>query len=99
MTRLGMGLANAEAERESVTQTGVGQVEVTASVEPIQQLLVDGIPSPVPKTDQVQRCRRYKLEPVVLAHPRGEILSQLHMAPDVMAQALHAVVANDEPEL
>ena len=99
MARLGPRLADAQAQRVVAVQHGVGQVELTAAVEPLQQAAVGVVAGLEAKADQVQRRGRGQLEARVVPHPGGELLGQLDVAPHVMLQTLHAVVADDEPQL
>jgi hypothetical protein len=75
----------------------MGQVDSSASVEPLQQLPVGFIAAGMPKADQVQRGLDRKLEVVRLAYPTSELLRQGHVQADMVLQTLEAVIANDEP--
>ena len=75
----------------------MGQVQPAAAVEPIQQLAVERIARPMPEAHEIQRRRDAKLEARRVRDPAREFLRQLHMAPDVVPQALDAVMADHEP--
>ena len=99
MSLFGVGLADAEAQGEPVVEPGVGQVEFAAGVEPVEQALVDVVAAPMAEADQVQGRGRGPFEAGIGFDPAGEFLRQLHVATHVVAQSLHAVVADHEPEL
>ena len=51
--KFGGGLADAEADDITPIQLGVGQIEIAASIEGIQQRFVEGVPRAVAKAHQV----------------------------------------------
>jgi hypothetical protein len=93
-----VGLAHAEAKSVFVIERRVGHVEVAAGIDPFKQPLIEQIASNVPEADKVQDQRRRKFERLFLLYPIGDGLRKFYVTPDVVAQALDSVVADDEPE-
>ena len=97
MTRHGIGLTNAQAQREPVVQTSVGQVKIATAIETVHEPLINLVSTLMAKADQVQRHGRSQFEAVVLPDPLRELLRQFDMPPDVIAQSFHTLVADYEP--
>src|SRR5260370_4714372 len=98
MPFLRVGLANAKPQRQLPIELRVREVEVATVVQALDDGLVYSVSRFVAETDQVQRNRRGKLEAVVILHPICESLRQLHVATNVVLQALYAIVTNHEPQ-
>ncbi len=86
-------LSHAEAKSEFAVEFRMGQKEMATAVQAIHNPLIDRIASLVTKAHQVQWNRRSQFEVLVFADPIRELLRQLHVAANVMLQALHPVVA------
>ena len=98
MSLFRVSLPDAQAQNILVVQFRVRQVEVTGLVEVFQQALVEFISSGVAEADQIQRCWGDDLETFIGGDPGGEFLSESDVPPDMIAQPLHTIVADDEPE-
>src|SRR5260370_38837728 len=98
MPFLRVGLANAKPQRQLPIQLRVREEEVATVVQALHDGLVYSVSSFVAETDQVQRDRRGQLEAVVILHPICEPLRQLHVATNVVLQALSAIVSKPEPQ-
>src|SRR5580704_10426528 len=51
------------------------------------------------EANEIQWCWSREFEACIGSHPRRKLLCQLYVPAHVMPQALHAVVANHEPQL
>jgi hypothetical protein len=96
---LGVGLADAQTQRQFSIQLGVREKEIAAAIQPIHDGLIRRVSGFVAEADQVQRGGGSEFEVLVVAHPASELLRQFDVAADVVLQAFHAVVANNKPEL
>ncbi len=77
----------------------MGQIKVTAAVEPVHQTLIALISTFVAEADEIQRHRRGQFEAVVILDPSGELLRQRDVLTDVMLQPLYPIMPDDEPQL
>src|SRR6202043_3696894 len=71
---------------------------IAAAVEPVHDGLIRSVPTFVAKANQVQRDWRGNLKASILAHPAGKLLRELHVAADMMLEALNAVVPDHKPQ-
>src|SRR6266516_221229 len=58
----GPRLPDTETKGEAAVQDGVGQVQLSARVQPVHQLAVEVVPRAVAEADEVQGRRRGELE-------------------------------------
>ncbi len=74
------------------------QVEVSAAIQPVHQLLIYFVPALVTEADQVERRRRGEFETRIVSDPACELLSEFNVTPNVILQAFDAIVPNYKPE-
>jgi hypothetical protein len=85
MALLSRPLADGHPQDITAAQGCVGEEHFSRSVDPIEQLFVEGIqgfvvfPVIESETDQAERCRGHNLERLVPLHPASEELSQAEM--------------------
>src|SRR5260370_22139024 len=92
-------LADGHAQRQTIVQLGVREIERAAVIEPVHQLLIHRVASAMPEAHQVERRGRSQLEISMSADPRSKLLRQGHVLADVVLQAFHAVMADYKPQL
>src|SRR4051812_19977661 len=85
-------------------ESGAGEIQATRGVEPVEEMLIGDIgwvvlPAAEAEADQVHRARGAELEARVGGDEGLEEGGEADLPADVGAQALDAVVADDEPEL
>ena len=80
MFHLGMGLANAESQRQLSIQFGVSEKEIAALIKAIHDGLIGSVSGSVPEADEVERCWRSQLKVVAIAHPASEFLREFNAA-------------------
>ena len=98
MSKRGVGLTDAQSQREAIVQPGMGEIEIAAAVEAVHQTLIRLVPALVSKTHQIQRDGRGQFETVVILYPLGKVLRQFNMLPDVMLQSFDPVMADHKPQ-
>ena len=99
MLLFGLGLSDRHAEDEAAVELGVSQIYLAALVQLVHELLVDVVAAAMAKADEIERDWGHELEPLVCFHPRDELLRQLDVAADVVAQTFDPVMADDKPQL
>src|SRR5215469_10098801 len=75
------------------------QIQVTAAVEGVHELLIHFIAGVQTEAHKVERRRNYQFKTLVSGYPAGEFLCQPDMFPDMKLQALDSVVAEHKPQL
>ena len=93
-----VGLANTESQCQPIIQTRVSQIEVAAPIQSIHQRLIHLIPAFAAKAHQVERDRRCQFETIIVPDPVRELLRQFNVPPNVILQALHAIMTDHEPK-
>lgn len=99
MPRLGIGLSDAESQRELPVQLRMGQEQISTSVQPIHNRLIGRIAGLVPEANQVERSESGEFITLIPAHPTRKFLCQAHVLAYVMLQPFDSVVSNHKPQL
>src|SRR5258706_8899036 len=99
VTRLGMRLAHAKSQREFSVETGVREIQASALIESVHELLVVGVSGSQAEADKVQRRGSSQFEAGIASHPDGELLREAHVFANVLLQSLDSVMPDHEPQL
>lgn len=91
--------AHSHAQEIHVIDLGRHQMDLSTAIDPLQQLLTDGVLSLQAEAYQSHCHLSHNLKALVLAARRLKLLRKVAMPADVLLQVLHSVQTQDEPQL